>query len=514
MIKISPWKKFFILAICLYGFAFSAPNFIPALHNQDPETTWLPHKTVNLGLDLRGGAHLLYQADMTKVFDKRAGGLKQDYIQFMKDEKINHNGVSSTSRNVVVNLENADDAAAVKSYIRRSSTGLYIETSEDGKTITVTMDESFIKQVKDQTISQVIEVVRRRIDETGTTEPVIQRQGDDRVLIQVPGAESSDVKDLVGKTAALGFHLLPKEGRKGLYDLNLPFMDGRGSIDVRREPVITGDMLNNAQPTMSSQTGQPVVSFRLNGIGARKFCDVTRENVGKPFAIVLDNEIVSAPRINDAICGGQGIITGDFDIKEAGDFALLLRAGALPTDLKVVEERTVGPSLGADSVAAGKIASIIGLAFVLVFMLLSYGLFGLFANIALIVNIALLLALLSSLQATLTLPGIAGIVLTVGMAVDANVLIFERIREELGLGRSAMSSVDAGYGHAMSTIIDSNLTTMIAAIILFSFGTGPIKGFAVTLGLGIATSLFSAILVTRLIVALWMNAKRPKTLPI
>ena len=281
---------------------------------------------------------------------------------------------------------------------------------------------------------------------------------------------------------------------------------------VERRALISGDMLENAAPAF--QDGQPVISFRLDNVGARRFCDVTRKNVGKPFAIVLDNAVLSAPVIREQICGGQGQISGGFTVEEANNLALLLRAGALPAPMAVVEERTVGPSLGADSVEAGKKASVIGLLFVLFFMAVMYGLFGVFANVALAVNVALIFAILSGLQATLTLPGIAGIVLTIGMAVDANVLIFERIREELRAGRTPISAIDAGYSRAMATIIDSNLTTLIAALILFSFGTGPIKGFAVTLGIGIITSFFTAIMVTRLLVVVWLRKTKPSTVPV
>jgi len=283
-------------------------------------------------------------------------------------------------------------------------------------------------------------------------------------------------------------------------------------LPIQRRAMLTGDMLIGAQP--SFQQGMPVVSFRLNGIGAKRFCDVTKKNVNKPFAIVLDGEIVSAPNINGAICGGSAVITGSFSVQETNDLSILLRAGALPAPLKILEERTVGPSLGADSVAAGKIASLFGLVFILIFMIAAYGLFGIFANIALFVNVTLIFALLSSLQATLTLPGIAGIVLTIGMAVDANVLIFERMREEFKQGRSVLSSIESGYKEAMSTIVDANMTTLIAAMILFSFGTGPIKGFSVTLGIGIMTSFFTAIMVTRLLVVLWARKTKPDTLPI
>lgn len=514
MVQISKWKIFLILCVCLYGFVYASPNFVSAL-SQQGEGAWLPHKTVNLGLDLRGGAHLLYEVDMDGVFEQRVDGMQNEYAEMMKGLKVEYVvPIQTTDRGVDIILKNAADADKIKALIRKNDPRLYVSSGDTPERILVQMTDAYVQDVQDQTISQVIEVVRRRIDEMGTTEPAIQRQGDRRVVIQVPGVDSNQIRQLVGKTAQLGFHLVsPNQQRRKFNELSLPYADNPGQqLNVKRAPLVTGEMLDNAQPTFNE--AGPVVSFRLNSVGARKFCDVTRKNVGKPFAIVLDKEVISAPRINEPICGGSGQISGGFDVEEANNLALLLRAGALPADLKVVEERTVGPSLGADSVEAGKIASIIGLALVLVFMFISYGLFGLMANVALAVNIALILALLSSLQATLTLPGIAGIVLTVGMAVDANVLIFERIREEVAAGRSAISAIDAGYSRAMATIVDSNLTTLIAAIILFALGTGPIKGFAVTLGIGIMTSFFSAIMVTRLLVVLWLKKTKPKALPI
>lgn len=518
MVQMSNWKVFLILFVCVYGFVFSAPNFVSKLGYQYAEgeepSFLVPHKTVNLGLDLRGGAHLLYQVNMDQVFEERADMMIADYGDVLKEKNIEKESISKIEKGVRITLGDAAHSDEVKASIRKQDPRLYVSSDESPEIIDVVMDETYIKEVQDQTIAQVIEVVRRRIDEFGTTEPVIQRQGEDRVVVQVPGADSKELRDLVGRTAKLGFHLVGDQGRRKVSEISLPMLDSPAdSLNVGRRAMITGEMLDHASPSFN-QNGQPVVSFRLNAIGARKFCDITRENVNKPFAIVLDEKIISAPRINEPICGGQGQISGGFDVQEATNLALLLRAGALPADLTVVEERTVGPSLGADSVEAGKIASLIGIAFVLIFMLASYGTFGVMANAALLVNIALILALLSSLQATLTLPGIAGIVLTVGMAVDANVLIFERIREELAAGRSPISSIDIGYSKAMSTIIDSNLTTLIAAVILFSFGTGPIKGFAVTLGIGIVTSMFSAIMVTRMLVVLWLRNKKPKTLPI
>jgi len=514
MVQISRWKIFLILIVCLYGFAYSSPNLIGEnLRNSMAQSlpSWLPHKTVNLGLDLRGGAHLLYQADMDKVFNDRVARFDNDFSRWMRENDITNNGIEVSEKGIAITVASTEEADQLKSMIRKNDPRLLVRSTNDGLTVTVSMEDDFIKQVQDTVISQAIEVIRRRVDETGTTEPVIQRQGVDRILIQVPGASSEQVRDLVGKTAKLGFYLL---GKQRFRNKELPFLDEpTRKLSVKRSPEIDGNMLENAQPSFN-QGGEAVVSFRLDSEGSRKFCDITKKNVGKPFAIVLDEQIVSAPRINEPICGGNGQISGGFDVKEAKELAILLRAGALPTDLQVVEERTVGPSLGADSVEAGKKASIIGLVFVLIYMIFSYGLFGIMANVALVVNIALILAVLSSLQATLTLPGIAGIVLTVGMAVDANVLIFERIREELAGGRTAISAIDAGYSRAMSTIVDSNLTTLIAALILFSFGTGPIKGFAVTMGIGIVTSFFSAIMVTRLLVVLWLQKSKPKTVPI
>lgn len=527
MVQISRFKMFAILAVCLYGFAFASPNFIPSLQQF---SGWIPHKTVNLGLDLRGGAHLLYEVDMDGVFEDRSASIAQDLTTTFKEAELNVESIRPIEQGVEITLTEdtvvddlqdlsleerqayADQINKISKAVRRNDARLVMQ--QEGTLLRVLMSELYIDEVRTQVISQVIEVARRRIDETGTTEPIIARQGEDRVIIQVPGANSDDIRKLMGKTAKLSFHLVGDQSRRKVSEMALPFEERPGEkMNVKRAPVITGEMLENASPSFD-QSGQAVVSFRLDSVGAKRFCGVTRKFTGQPFAIVLDNRVISAPRINEPICGGQGQISGGFTVEEASDLALLLRAGALPADIQVVEERSVGPSLGADSVEAGKIASIIGLTLVLIFMLISYGLFGLMANVALVVNIALILALLSSLQATLTLPGIAGIVLTVGMAVDANVLIFERIREEVAQGRTAISAVDAGYSRAMATIVDSNLTTLIAAAILFSFGTGPIKGFAVTLGLGIITSFFSAIMVTRLMVVLWLGARKPKTLPI
>ena len=515
MINIAPWKVFLIIAVSVLGFLYSLPNVVgPVAYGwmNDNLPGWAPTKTVNLGLDLRGGAHLLYEVDVDVVFKERADSLLGDLRSELRKKKIGYTRIGTIPQGARVILRDAGDAAEVRKVLRKANPNLEILTSQNGTMIEAKLNEDGQKQVFDQTLSQSIEIVRRRIDEVGTTEPIIARQGDTRLLIQAPGADADQLKGLIGTTAKLNFHLVKEAGAAG--GKTFPFAeDPAQKITVDRRALITGDMLTNAQPSFD-QSGQAVISFQMNNTGGRRFCDVTRNNVNKPFAIVLDNEVLSAPVIREPICGGGGQISGGFSVEEANDLALLLRAGALPAPMHVMEERTVGPSLGADSVEAGKIASLIGLGAVLVFMLLSYGLFGFFADIALMVNVALIFAVLSGLQATLTLPGIAGIVLTIGMAVDANVLVFDRIREELRAGRSPMSAIDAGYRQAMSTIVDANVTTLIAALILFSFGTGPIKGFAVTLGIGIVTSFFTAIMVTRLLVVLWLRRTKRTEVPV
>ena len=523
MIHIARWKMISVLIVVLMALAYSSPNLVPSEVRswmQKSLPGWMPNKTVNLGLDLQGGSHLLLEVGVDTVVKERAESFVQSARAALREEKIGYSRISAMDKGVRLVLRDAADAKAARAILRKQDADMLVETSDDDLTIEAHLSEQAIKEINTQTISQSIEIVRRRVDETGTREPAIQRQGEDRIIVQLPGVDDPQrIKDILGKTAKLSFHLVDVDGagnrslRGAAGVLQLPMAEDPGQmIGVQRRAMLTGDMLTNSQP--SFQDGMPVVSFHLNGIGARRFCNVTKENTGKPFAIVLDKEVISAPNIREPICGGSAVISGRFTVQEANDLALLLRAGALPAPLKVLEERTVGPSLGADSVEAGKKASLVGLAFVIIFMAAGYGLFGVFADIALVVNVALILAILSALQATLTLPGIAGIVLTVGMAVDANVLIFERIREELKQGRSVLSAVDAGYSRAMSTIVDSNLTTLIAAIILYSFGTGPIKGFAVTLGVGIVTSFFSAIMVTRLLVVAWLRKKKPDTLPV
>ncbi|WP_291735978.1 protein translocase subunit SecD, partial [Leisingera sp. F5] len=395
-----------------------------------------------------------------------------------------------------------------------------IEVSAEAGILVVRLSEAEKTASDDRTVRQALEIVRRRIDEVGTREPTIQRQGADRILIQVPGIGSaSELKAIIGTTAQLTFNPVAGRGSDadaapGIGNKIIPSLDEDGIYyTIEAAAVVTGEDLVDAQPSFD-QNGRPAVTFRFNTSGARRFGDYTAENIGSPFAIVLDDEVVSAPVIQSHIPGGSGIITGNFTIEESTNLAVLLRAGALPAGLEFLEERTIGPELGQDSIDAGKIATIVAFIAVLVFMGLSYGLFGLFANVALILNIALIFGMLSLIGGTLTLPGIAGIVLTVGMAVDANVLIFERIREELKAGRGPAKAIDEGYSKALSAILDANITTFITAVILFAMGSGPVRGFAITLGLGIMTSVFTAIFVTRLIVIMWFERRRPKTIEV
>lgn len=518
MIYIARWKMIAILAVCVLSILYSMPNVLGAQGRAWLETlpSWMPNKTVALGLDLQGGSHLLLEVEVDTVLRERAEDLVNTARPELRKEKIGYTRITSIPGGMRLTLREGQDLDAVKKILRALDSDVTVTVSENGQTVEAAYSETAIKTMRDQTIDQSIEIVRRRIDETGTREPIIQRQGENRIIVQLPGVDDPQrIKEILGQTAKLTFHMVDMGGAASGGTRVLPMTnDPAQTIAIQRRAMLTGDMLTNAQPSFDPQTGQPIVSFRLNGIGAKRFCQVTRENVGQPFAIVLDDEVISAPRINSEICGGAAIITGQFSVQETNDLSLLLRAGALPAPLNVMEERTVGPTLGADSVAAGKMASLVAFVMILIFMIAAYGTFGMFAALALFINATLTLALLSTLGATLTLPGIAGFVLSIAMAVDSNVLIFERIREEMRQGRSAMSAVNAGFERALTTIIDSNVTTLIAALILYSFGTGPIKGFAVTLGIGILTSFFSAIMVTRLIVVVWLRNRKPDALPV
>ena len=521
MLYFTKWKATLVLLVCVLGVIYAAPNFLPK--NTFPtEASWMPGKQISLGLDLRGGSHMLLEVGVDSVIRERYDSLTENMRDALREARIRYRGLRGSAEGASVTIVNDGDVEKARSLIGKLDPETVV--GGEGNHIMLTYNEKARRKMVDRAISQSLEVVRRRVDELGTTEPSIQRQGEDRIVVQVPGLnDPSRLRDILGRTAKMNFHLInesktPQQARQTGIPPGAVIMPAADDASpgapqeylVDRRVVVSGDNLIDSQPTFND--GRPVVSFRFDAAGGARFGDVTSKNTGRRLAIVLDGKVISAPRINEPIMGGSGIITGQFSVQEANDLSLLLRAGALPAPMKILEERSVGPGLGQDSIDSGEIAAVLGMVFVVVFMAISYGLFGIFANIALLINLVLILAVMSILQATLTLPGIAGIVLTVGMAVDANVLIFERIREERKIGRSIISSIDAGYRSAMSTILDANITTLIAALVLFSFGSGPIKGFAVTLAIGIITSMFAAIWVTRLIVAYWVKYRRPTKL--
>ena len=527
MVYIAKWKVIAILAVCVLGLIYASPNlFSRQLTESLP--SWFPSKQVSLGLDLQGGSHLLLEVEYQAVFRERLEALVDTVRTALRGAQIGYGnlGVEGNGVSVVIREAGQVDRA------REALAGIDPDTSlelGDGGRISLNLTEQAMAARRVAVIDQSIEIVRRRIDETGVREPTIQRQGEDRILVQLPGIDDPErIKNLLGRTANMTFHMVDTQvpfqdvqarrlppGDMAVPSANEIGPDGKPMlIAVEKRVRVGGDALVDAQSSFDSRTNEPVVSFRFDSAGARRFADVTKENVGKPFAIVLDGTVITAPVIREPILGGNGQISGNFSVQETHDLALLLRAGALPAPLTILEERTVGPGLGADSIAAGQIACIVGMIAVVIFMAVYYGRFGVMADISLLFNVVLIIAALSVLQATLTLPGIAGIVLTIGMAVDANVLIFERIREETRAGRTPISAVDAGYARAMLTIIDSNVTTLFAAALLFAFGSGPVRGFAVTLGIGILSSMFTAIMVTRLMIVTWLRRSRPQTLSI
>lgn len=513
MYKLSRSRILIILGICLLGIFFAIPNMLS-------DTSRLPKwwQPVNLGLDLQGGSNLLLEVKMDDVLKERMSTIEDSVRQVLRESKIRYQNLKAGSEDVRVKIENPNSRTQAITKFAKVDDGL--EVSEDGDTVIIKYSDVALNQLKAKVVDQSIEIVRRRIDELGTKEPVIQRQGSDRIVVQLPGLQNPEyVKTLLGKTAKLSFHMVDSrssamDARRGKLSTSSRLIKGSEgeSYVISRKPVVGGENLIDAQA--SFQDGMPVVSFKFNSLGGKKFGEATSENVGERLAIVLDNEVISAPVINGPIVGGSGIISGNFTVKSANDLALLLRSGALPAPLEVLEERTVGAGLGADSIREGVFASIIGLIAVVAFMIAAYGLFGLFTTITVFMNLFLMLGVLSLIGATLTLPGIAGIILTIGMAVDANVLIFERMREEVKHGRSTKDAAEAGFNEAWSTIVDSNLTTLVAALVLFYFGSGPVRGFAVTLAIGIATSMFTSVTVTRLIIASWIAKYKPTKLPI
>ncbi|SPH17579.1 hypothetical protein DEA8626_01102 [Defluviimonas aquaemixtae] len=556
MLHIPLWKRILIWGLCALGLLTAMPNVFYTrveLHNDAVvaaeragfETEeqvadrslwpdWLPSGLVNLGLDLRGGAHLLAEVQVADVYKARMDGLWPEMRRALAEARGELGGIRrapSEPSELRIQIEKPEAMAKAVEIAKGLASPVVtltgvgqsdLDVTAEGNQLIVTLSEAERAATDDRTIQQSLEIIRRRVDEVGTREPTIQRQGQDRILIQVPGIGSAtELKELIGTTAQLTFHPVVGRGTDGTAiappgTVLVPSIDeGEDGVYYTLEevPVVTGEDLVDARPDFD-QNGRPAVSFRFNPTGARKFGDYTAANVGQLFAIVLDNEVISAPRINQHIPGGSGIITGSFTVESSTNLAVLLRAGALPAKMNFLEERTIGPELGQDSIEAGRIAAIVGLVAVVLFMIASYGLFGVFAAVALGLNISMIFGVLSTIGATLTLPGIAGIVLTIGMAVDANVLVFERIREEMKTARGPARAIELGYEKAMSAIIDANITTFITAAILFILGSGPVKGFAVTLVVGLITSVFTAIYVTRAFVVTWFDRKRPKTITV
>ncbi|MBO6784418.1 MAG: protein translocase subunit SecD [Alphaproteobacteria bacterium] len=524
MVNYPRWAMILTTVIALLGVIYASPNFLLSAEEAEGQTGLLPTKQMNLGLDLQGGSSLLLKVEIDvairEIMETVESQVRDELRQ--RGDRIGYTGLRSNEEAVTFQVRDLADVGKVRERLDRVEDGIVLEEVGEGR-FRLTMTEEELAERRQNIVEQSIEIARVRIDELGVTEPVIQQQGADRILVQVPGVDDPDrLIEILGDVAKMTFHLVNEDasiqdalnGRvpPGSFVRYGPEDEGRPAFVVERRVIVSGERLVDAQP--SFQDGQPIVTFRFDAAGGQRFGEVTSDNVGTRLAILLDDEVISAPVIRSAILGGSGIITGQFTVAEVNDLSLKLRAGALPAPMTPLEVRTVGPGLGQDSIDAGKIASMIGLVAVVIFMIASYGLFGLMAAIALLFNLSLIVALLSLLQATLTLPGIAGIVLTIGMAVDANVLILERIKEETRNGRTPISAIDSGYRRALTTIIDSNLTTLIASILLFQFGTGPIKGFAVTLSIGILTSMFTALMLTRLFVVVWLRRRRPQALPI
>ncbi|MEI8151475.1 MAG: protein translocase subunit SecD [Hyphomicrobiales bacterium] len=535
MLYFSRWKATAILLTTLLVCALAVPNFFPEKTVQSwPK--WAQRHIV-LGLDLQGGSHILLEVDTNAVRKEKLETLRDDVRRVVRENRLG-SPAAATIRGSAVEFrirEGVDQALALQKLRELSQPlgGLLSATGQrnvdvvdvgNGVVRLTPTEPSIVERIR-QSVEQSIQIVERRVNELGTVEPSIQRQGVDRILVQVPGLQDpSRLKELLGKTAKLSFRMVDQsvpidQALLGTVPADSELLKSTKAENnqpyvIEKRVVVSGEDLTDAQPGFDQRNGEPIVSFRFNNNGARRFATATQENVGKPFAIILDNEVISAPVIREPILGGSGQISGNFTVQGANDLAILLRAGALPAPLTIIEERTVGPGLGQDSIEKGKLSSYVGAAMVVIFMFVTYGLFGLFANIAVAVNVAMIFGILSLLNATLTLPGIAGIVLTVGIAVDSNVLIYERIREEVRAGRSPLMAIDAGFSRALATILDSNITTFIAAAVLFYIGTGPVRGFAVTLGVGILTTVFTAFTLTSLIVATWVRWWRPKTVPI
>ena len=554
MLNLPRWQTIAILAITVLSGVLALPNILPA-SVLDHLPHWYQQSRINLGLDLRGGAHFLLEADLRSVLNERLTNLSDSVRAELRKQQVGFKDVTvEPGRAVIVTLREEGQRAKAIEAIRSVDASLAV--TGQGDTVRLAYSDQELFRRKKEVIDQSIEILRRRVDETGTIEPTIVRQGDERILLQVPGIkDTTDLKRKINQTAKLTFHLVnedlamagpgapvppttymvpTREGMQELRRSNPKAWDEIQAANPRMSPeqicrryqpqclpvlkrvVVGGEDLDDAKATFEQQQGgRPIISFTFNAAGGRAFCTATRTNIGKRLAIQLDNEIISAPVVQSAICGGSGIITGTYTTQQTQEQALLLRSGALPATLSIIEERTVGADLGADAIHSGTVAALVGTVMVILFMLAVYGpVFGGFASNAMMVNMLLVFAGMSILGASLTLPGIAGLVLTVGMSVDSNVLIYERVREEKANGRSAFSALSTGYEKALTAVIDSNLTALIAGVLLFGFGSGPIRGFATSLTLGLLTHLFTATIFTRMLLSLWVRWRRPTELPI
>ncbi|MDI2090125.1 protein translocase subunit SecD [Commensalibacter oyaizuii] len=519
MMYYSRKKLALVILTCFIGLLLCLPNFMSA---PSPKIPW---RQVHLGLDLRGGSYLLMQVDVNTITKNRLQTLSDNIRQTLISKNLGYKNIHSSLPNhtITFTLRSPSEKEAVLKALREMPKAVMNEfnvSADNNNQIILTLSEEAMKQRASEAITQSIEIVRRRIDATGAVDPSITRQGDDRIVVQLPGiSDPNRIKQLLGTTAKMTFHLLDETATNPDFPppgvTFLPMADDPArKLPVRDHIEVDGAELTSASAGMDQQNGEYAVNFQFDTAGAQAFASVTRANVGKPFAIVLDNKVITAPVINTPITGGSGQITGHFTPQQATDLALLLRAGALPAPLKVMEERTIGPSLGLDAIKAGGISLAVGFALVIVFMLVFYGRFGFYADIALFANLILMTAILSLFQATLTLPGMAGMLLTLGMAVDANILINERIREEVRNGRNPLNALQAGFDRALSTIIDSNVTAFLSHVMLFIFGTGPVRGFALTITIGIVTTLFTTLCLSWMLIIRWYAVTRPKELPI
>ena len=506
------WKATLIILVISLAIIFT----LPSLLYKENSNNWFFDNKINLGLDLQGGSYLLLEVQTEVLIQEELNNISDSIQLIARGLQTNIINIISEEDEIQLRFSNNDKLEEIREKFKNNYRNVNVTINNN--TMKIVINEIFKKNIKESAIKQSLEIVRKRIDESGTKEPLIQRSGKKRILLQLPGIKDPErIKELLGTTAKLTFHMVDDEDTISLKANRAPFgkiivadfYNPEIKYLVEKKSRVGGENLVDAKASFDPQEGH-AVSFRFDTTGAQKFGKATSENVGKRFAVILDGVVITAPVINTAITGGSGIITGNFTSQEAADLSVLLRAGALPAPLSIIEERSVGPGLGADSIAAGKIAAIIGMICVCIFMILIYGVFGLLANLSLLANLFIIVSLLGTIGATLTLPGIAGIVLTIGIAVDANVLVFERIKEEANKTTSALEAVKNGFDKALSTILDANITTLIAALLLFVFGSGPIKGFSITLSLGVLASMFTAIMFTNFLIYLWFNFSNKK----